>query len=204
MENTDNTQLKLPKTPYSLFEGWLDLAAKSEPNDSNAMSLATVNEDGRPSNRMVLLKGLDERGLVFYTNSQSRKGEQLEYNQSAAVCFHWKSLRKQVRVEGLIEEVSSDEANEYYNSRHRGSRIGAWASKQSQPLESIEQLKHFVENYEQKFEDKENIPRPSHWKGYRVKPDYFEFWIDGEYRLHQRYLYQLNESGDWETGMLYP
>lgn len=192
-----------PSDPYELFKTWSAMAEESEINDPNAMCLATSTPDGKPSARMVLLKGIDDRGFVFYTNIESHKGKQIENNKHAAICFHWKSLRKQVRVEGIIEEVSEEEADAYYNTRHRGSRIGAWASKQSQPLGSYQELKDFVERYESKFEDKENIPRPPYWKGFRIKPNYFEFWIDGDYRLHQRYLYTPTDNG-WDIGMLYP
>lgn len=192
-----------PSDPYDLFKNWLSLAEESEINDPNAMCLATSTPDGRPSARMVLLKGLDERGFVFYTNTDSHKGQQIENNKQAAVCFHWKTLRKQVRVEGIIEEVSEEEADKYYNSRHRGSRIGAWASKQSQPLGNYQELKDFVEDYEEKFKGKKDIPRPPYWKGFRIKPNYFEFWIDGDYRLHERYLYTPSDKG-WDIGMLYP
>ena len=190
--------------PYEMFLEWMTLAEANEPNDPNAMCLATSTEDGRPSARMVLLKGLDERGFVFYTNQTSHKGQQIEANKNAALCFHWKSLRKQVRIEGEIEEVSAEEADAYYKSRHRGSRIGAWASKQSQELGSYGELKDFVEEYEAKFDGQEDIPRPPHWTWFRVKPDYFEFWIDGDYRLHQRYLYRPDGKGGWTQGMLYP
>lgn len=193
-----------PESPYTLLKDWLSMAEAQEINDPNAMCLATVGAEGKPSARMVLLKGLDERGLVFYTNATSRKGQQLEANQNVAVCFHWKSLLKQVRVEGVIEEVSAEEADAYYNTRHRGSRIGAWASKQSQELGNYQELKDFVEDYESKFEGQETIPRPPYWKGFRIKPDYFEFWIDGEYRLHQRHLYTPDGKGGWATKMLYP
>jgi len=190
--------------PYDLFQDWLTLAEKSEMNDPNAMCLATATPDGKPSARMVLLKGLDERGFVFYTNEGSHKGQQIIKNPNAALCFHWKSLRKQVRIEGEIEEVSDEEATAYYNTRHRGSRIGAWASKQSQDLGSYQELKDFVEDYESKFDGQEDIPRPPYWKGFRVKPSYFEFWIDGDYRLHQRHLYTPDGKGGWTTKMLYP
>ena len=193
-----------PANPYDLFGDWLSLAEKEEPNDPNAMCLATATSDGKPSARMVLLKGIDERGFVFYTNDGSRKGEQIKNNHHAAICFHWKTLRKQVRVEGVIEQVSDEEADAYYNTRHRGSRVGAWASKQSQPLGSYDELKKFVEDYEKKFDGQDNIPRPDYWNGYRIKPDYFEFWIDGDYRLHQRYLYTPNTEGNWTINMLYP
>lgn len=197
-------KFKAPANPYELFKEWLALAEDNEVNDPNAMCLATATADGRPSARMVLLKGLDERGFVFYTNMGSHKGQQIDVNKNAALCFHWKSLRKQVRIEGEIEEVSAKEADAYYESRHRGSRIGAWASKQSQSLDSYDELKNFVEDYEAKFEGQEDIPRPPYWKGFRVKPNYFEFWIDGDYRLHQRYLYTPKDNGDWDIGMLYP
>jgi pyridoxamine 5'-phosphate oxidase len=203
-QNTQSEQsLTPPINPYDLFQEWLALANKSEINDPNAMCLATSSQDGQPHARMVLLKELDENGFVFYTNATSAKGEQIENNKKAAICFHWKSLRKQVRVEGVIEEVSAAQADAYYNTRHRGSRIGAWASKQSQPLESYQTLKNFVEEYEGKFENQEDIPRPAHWKGYRIKPDNIEFWIDGDYRLHQRYLYTKSDDA-WTMGMLYP
>ncbi|HPF78230.1 MAG TPA: pyridoxamine 5'-phosphate oxidase [Alphaproteobacteria bacterium] len=193
-----------PANPYDLFREWLALAESKEINDPNAMSLATSTPDGKPSVRIVLLKGLDDDGLVFYTNGNSRKGSQIGHNAQVAVCFHWKSLLKQVRVEGTVEEVSDEEADAYYSSRHRGSRVGAWASKQSQPLGSYNELKKFVEEYETKFEGQTNIPRPPYWTGYRIKPDYFEFWIDGEYRLHQRHLYTPDGKGGWTTTMLYP
>ena len=193
-----------PENPYDLFKEWLSLAEEHEINDPNAMCLATTTPDGKPSARIVLLKGLDENGLIFYTNANSQKGKQIEDNKNAALCFHWKTLLKQVRVEGIIEEISDAEADAYYSSRHRSSRVGAWASKQSQELGSHQELKTFVEEYEEKFEGEENIPRPPYWKGFRIKPNYFEFWIDGEYRLHQRHLYTPNENGGWTTKMLYP
>lgn len=193
-----------PANPYDLFKDWLALAEENEINDANAMCLATSTPDGKPSVRMVLLKGLDENGFVFYTNESSYKGQQIINNPNAALCFHWKTLRKQVRVEGVIEEVSEEEATAYYNTRHRGSRIGAWASKQSQELGSYQELKDFVENYETKFKGQEDIPRPDYWKGFRIKPTYFEFWIDGDYRLHQRHLYTPDGNNGWTTKMLYP
>lgn len=193
-----------PANPYDLFEEWLALAEESEINDPNAMCLATATTTGKPSARMMLLKGIDKDGFVFYTNNQSHKGEQILNNKNAALCFHWKSLRKQVRVEGIIEEVSDEEADEYYHSRHRSSRVGAWASKQSSPLSSYDALEKFVEKYQAEFKGKNDIPRPPYWKGYRVKPENIEFWIDGDYRLHQRYLYTKNDDTNWTIGMLYP
>jgi len=196
----------LPDNPYTFFEQWLKEAQEKELNDPNAMCLATATPDGVPSARMVLLKGLDELGFVFYTNGTSRKGGEIDRNKNAALCFHWKSLLRQVRVEGEIEEVSPQEADAYYNTRHRGSRIGAWASKQSQPLGSYDELKEFVEDYEAKFEGEETIPRPPYWKGFRVKPRSIEFWIDGEYRLHERYVFKpiKGEENGWQRHMLYP
>ncbi|NQZ15015.1 MAG: pyridoxamine 5'-phosphate oxidase [Alphaproteobacteria bacterium] len=195
---------ELPDNPYELFSDWLGQAEQSEPNDPGAMCLATSTPEGKPSARMVLLKGLDERGFVFYTNADSRKGQEILSNPYASVCFHWKSLLKQVRVEGELEEVSEDEADAYYNTRHRGSRVGAWASKQSQSLGSYDELKEFVESYESKFEGQEDIPRPPYWKGFRIKPTSIEFWIDGEYRLHERYVFTPEENGAWKRHMLYP
>lgn len=197
-------QIKLPENPYTLFQDWLSMAEENEPNDPNAMCLATSTKDGIPSARMVLLKGLDNRGFVFYTNSESDKGNQINNNPQAAICFHWKSLRKQVRVQGQVVEISEEEADEYYKTRHRGSRIGAWASKQSRPLKDMEELKKFTEEYEESFKDKEDIPRPEYWKGFRIIPNKIEFWIDGEYRLHQRYVYTPDGDGNWAIGMLYP
>ncbi len=208
MTKSDNKEapegFEAPENPYDLFKDWLTLAEDNEINDPNAMCLATATPDGKPSARMVLLKGLDERGFVFYTNDTSRKGEQINENKNAAICFHWKTLQKQVRVEGVIEQVSAEEADKYYNTRHRGSRVGAWASKQSQELGSYDELKKFVEGYEEEFKDRETIPRPPYWNGFRLKPNYIEFWIDGEYRLHQRYLYEPDGNGGWTTKMLYP
>ena len=195
---------ELPDNPYELFSDWLGQAEQSEPNDPGAMCLATSTPEGKPSARMVLFKGLDERGFVFYTNADSRKGQEILSNPYASVCFHWKSLLKQVRVEGELEEVSEDEADAYYNTRHRGSRVGAWASKQSQSLGSYDELKEFVESYESKFEGQEDIPRPPYWKGFRIKPTSIEFWIDGEYRLHERYVFTPEENGAWKRHMLYP
>ncbi|MEM8834023.1 MAG: pyridoxamine 5'-phosphate oxidase [Pseudomonadota bacterium] len=199
---TDN--LLKENNPYTVFQKWLAMAEDSELNDPNAMCLATSSKNGIPSARMVLLKGLDERGFVFYTNADSDKGEQLKENPQAAVCFHWKSLRKQVRVQGEIVEVSEEEADAYYNTRHRGSRVGAWASKQSRPLKNIDELKKFVEGYEEEFEGRDDIPRPDYWKGFRIIPNSIEFWIDGDYRLHERYLYTKDSDGNWTVGMLYP
>lgn len=189
--------------PYESFATWLELAKTAELNDPNAMNLATADARGRPSNRMVLLNGLDERGFIFYTNSGSRKGIQLTENPFAALCFHWKTLRKQVRIEGHVEMVSDAEADAYYNSRPRQSRIGAWASQQSRPLPDYQDLKDAVAKYEKEFEGRDDIPRPPYWNGYRVVPDRIEFWIDGEYRLHRRYIY-IPDATAWSVHMINP
>lgn len=204
MQQTLRTpQDNLTDNPYDLFHEWMKEAEKQELSDPNAMALATADKNGIPSVRIVLAKGVDERGFVFYTNAGSEKGQDLADNPNAALNFHWKSLRRQVRVVGTVEHVSDEEADAYYDSRHWSSRVGAWASKQSQPLGSYEELQTFVQEYEQKFDGMDSIPRPDYWKGYRVKPETIEFWIDGEYRLHRRYLYTL-DGGNWTHQMLYP
>jgi len=188
--------------PIALFEKWLAAAGKSEPNDPHAMSLATVDEDDLPDVRIVLLKGLDARGFVFYTNSESAKGEQLREQGKAALCFHWKSQKRQVRVRGEVEKVSEQESDAYFASRARGSRIGAWASDQSRPVSGREALMTKTAEVEARFEG-EDVPRPDHWYGWRVKPDYIEFWQDGAFRLHDRIVFR--PAGDsWSKTRLYP
>lgn len=189
--------------PLKTFGQWLEEAKATEINDHNAMSLATSDKKGRPSNRMVLLNGHDERGFVFYTNAQSEKGNDISENPFAALCFHWKTLRRQVRIEGRVEEVTSAESDTYYKSRPRLSRIGAWASQQSRELPGYDDLKTAVASYEKKYEGNDDIPRPDYWKGFRVVPDKIEFWIDGEFRLHRRYVFERNGNG-WKTFMIYP
>lgn len=188
--------------PYRLFAQWLDDATRSEPNDANALALATVDENGLPDVRMVLLKGFDERGFVFYTNFESQKGQQVLGAMKAAMCFHWKSLRRQVRVRGAVEQVSDAEADEYYASRPRGSRIGAWASKQSRPLESRFALEKAVAEYTAKFAIGE-IPRPEHWSGFRIVPQSIEFWHDRPFRLHDRVRF-TRATDAWDKTRLYP
>ena len=189
--------------PHALFETWFAEARASEPNDAEAMTLATANADGAPSARMVLLKRHDARGFAFYTNSQSRKGDELAANPRAALVFHWKSLRRQVRIEGPIEPVPAEEADAYFASRSRDSRIGAWASDQSQPLESREV---FEARYERLVADHEGreVGRPPHWWGYRLVPERIEFWSDRPHRLHERRLFTLEQDGGWAEGLLYP
>lgn len=190
--------------PFELFREWLVDAEKSEVNDPNALALATVDPDGLPNVRMVLLKGFDERGFVFYTNFESAKGRELLSAGKAAMCFHWKSLRRQVRIRGRVEQVPDAEADEYYQSRPRGSRIGAWASKQSRPLESRFALEKEVAKFTAKFAIGE-IPRPDHWSGMRLVPTSIEFWHDRPFRLHDRVVFlRSDENADWSKDRLYP
>lgn len=190
--------------PFALFEDWLKAARDKEINDPNAMAISTADADGFPDVRMVLLKDVDPRGFVFYTNTESQKGRQLAENQRAALCFHWKSLRRQVRVRGLATQVSNEEADAYFNSRARDSRIGAWASKQSRPLESRFALEKAVAGYAAKFNIGE-IPRPEFWTGYRIQPLRLEFWRDRAFRLHDRLVFEREEiSAPWRTTRLYP
>ena len=188
--------------PHALFEEWLGAARSSEPNDPEAMALATADEAGRPSVRMVLLKGHDQRGFVFYTNLDSRKGGALAGNPNAALLFHWKSLRRQVRVEGSVEAVSAEEADDYFASRARDSQLGAWASDQSRPLDSRATFEARYEQMRERF-DGADIPRPPRWSGFRVVPRRIEFWNDRAHRLHERRLFVRQAEG-WSEGLLYP
>lgn len=193
--------------PFALFTAWFEEAAASEPNDPNAMCLATATPAAAPSARMVLLKGLDApgtpgRGFVFYTNLESRKGGELAANPQVALLFHWKTLGRQVRVEGRVTPVSAEEADAYYASRARGSRVGAWASRQSRPLPSRSDLEAAVEAFDSRFSG-EDIPRPGHWSGFRVTPARLEFWRDMPFRLHERTVFERDGEG-WRSGLLYP
>ena len=188
--------------PESLFAEWLKQAEASEPNDPNAMALATVDGDGLPNLRMVLLKGFDAQGFVFFTNFESAKGRELLAHPKAALLFHWKSLRRQVRVRGPVSRVSDADADAYFMTRARGSRIGAWASQQSRPLESRFALEKAVARYTAKFAIGE-IPRPEYWSGLRLKPVEIEFWQDGAFRLHDRIVFRRKGEG-WEKARLYP
>ncbi|MEA3080514.1 MAG: pyridoxamine 5-phosphate oxidase [Sphingomonadales bacterium] len=188
--------------PFELFDLWFAEARASETNDPEAMSLATADPDGRPSVRIVLLKGHGPDGFVFYTNQRSRKGEELAANPNAALLFHWKSLRRQVRIEGKANPVSASEADSYFASRSRDSQLGAWASDQSQPLASRAEFEARYEATRQKFEGGD-VPRPPHWGGYRVTPDRIEFWTDRPHRLHERRLFTRAGEG-WTEGLLYP
>ena len=191
------------ENPFALFAEWLAEATANEPNDPNAMALATVDEAGMPDVRMVLLKGFDQTGFVFYTNLHSEKGRQLAAVPKAAICFHWKSLRRQVRVRGDVEAVTADEADAYFQSRPRLSRIGAWASEQSRPLESRFALEKAVAVYTARFAAGK-IPRPPHWSGFRILPQAIEFWRDGAFRLHDRVRFSRTHAGGWSRTTLFP
>jgi pyridoxamine 5'-phosphate oxidase len=189
------------ESPINIFQSWFDEAKKSGMKEPTAMNLATVSADGKPSSRIVLLKAFDERGFVFYTNSLSRKGKQIAGNPNAAINFFWMDLMKQVRIEGVLQAVSTAESDEYYNSRDHGSKIGAWASKQSEVMSSKAELLKRVAEFEVKFGF--NPPRPAHWHGYRLVPNYFEFWQEGKFRLHDRDIYELAQDS-WKHCKLYP
>ena len=188
--------------PLEIFDRWFAEARASEPNDPDAMTLATADPAGRPSARVVLLKGHGPEGFVFYTNEQSAKGKQLAGNPNAALVLHWKSLRRQVRIEGSVERVTDAEADAYFASRARDSQLGAWASEQSRPLDRRETFEQQFEKVKQRYEGKD-VPRPPHWGGYRVIPDRIEFWIDRPHRLHERRLF-VRDDGGWSEGLLYP
>jgi pyridoxamine 5'-phosphate oxidase len=205
MSDTELTSGDFADAPelFRLFATWLEDATKSEINDPNGVALATVDGDGMPDVRMVLLKGFDEAGFVFYTNFESAKGQEILGSMKAAMCFHWKSLRRQVRIRGPVEIVSDAEADAYYATRPRGSRIGAWASKQSRPLESRFALEKAVAEYTARYALGE-IPRPRHWSGFRIVPQAMEFWHDRPFRLHDRIAFSRNAEGGWDKTRLYP
>ena len=190
--------------PLELFKVWMDEAKKTELNDPNALALATSNQNNFPSVRMVLLKDFNKNGFVFYTNLNSQKSNELQDNPNAAMCFHWKSLLRQVRINGIIKKVSNDIADEYYNSRGYESRIGAWASNQSSTLNNRDELLQSIEKYKKKYNDEDKVPRPTHWSGWNLNPVSIEFWLDGDSRIHERLKYTKNEKGSWNKSLLSP
>lgn len=188
--------------PYIIFDSWYADARATELNDSNAMTIATVDANGRPSARMVLLKGHGRDGFIFYTNQTSRKAQDIAANPHAAILFHWKSQRRQIRIEGRLDSVADAMADAYFATRSRDSQLGAWASDQSQPLDSRATFEARVAEMQARFDGGE-VPRPPYWSGYRLSPDYFEFWQDRAHRLHERRIF--TKAGDgWEEGLLYP
>jgi len=189
--------------PFALFDAWFAEAKASEPNDAEAMALATADASAMPSVRMVLLKGHGPEGFDFYTNEESNKGRELEENAFAALLFHWKSLRRQVRIEGWVDRIPDEEADAYFASRSRESQLGAWASDQSRPLENREIFERRYQNMVREF-DGRPVPRPPHWGGFRVVPQIIEFWQDRPHRLHERRLFLTQDDGSWHEGLLYP
>lgn len=189
--------------PFELFKIWLEEASKKEINDPNALSLATTNSRNEPSVRMVLLKGLSKNGFVFYTNLNSPKSSDLKNNPKAAMCFHWKSLERQVRIVGSLTQVTDKEADQYYNSRPYESRIGAWASDQSKVMKRREDFLKKIDEFKKKFKDEKNLPRPKHWSGWCLDPSSIEFWLGDKYRIHERLKYH-KVSSNWKKEILYP
>jgi pyridoxamine 5'-phosphate oxidase len=190
--------------PFELFERWFDEAKKKEINDPNALALGTASKNGIPSVRMVLLKGFDKEGFVFYTNLNSQKGIQIKENPNATMCFHWKSLLRQIRIVGVLSKVSEETADRYYNSRGYESRIGAWASKQSSVLKNRDELIVSLEKFRKKYSKNERVPRPNHWSGFNLKPSSIEFWLDGDNRIHERLKYTLDDNNNWIKSLLSP
>lgn len=204
MMNARNADFVQAQDPISLFEKWMAEAEKTELNDPNAMSIATVDHDGLPNVRIVLLKDFDARGFTFYTNFESQKGQEILAHKKVALCFHWKSQRRQIRARGPVEIVTAAEADDYYNSRSRGSRIGAWASDQSRPLDSRETLIDRSKEVEARFDGQDIFERPPHWSGFRLIPQEIEFWQDGEFRLHDRVRFTASDQGLWSGQRLFP
>ena len=189
--------------PFELFKEWFDEAKKTELNDPNAVALGTSDDRGYNSVRMVLLKDFNDTGFVFYTNFNSAKGSDIKKNPNISMCFHWKSLLRQIRIEGAAEQVSDAEADEYYSSRKYESRIGAWASNQSSEISNRKELTDSIRNFKSKYPEQNNVPRPKNWSGWRLKPRSIEFWLDGEFRIHERLKY-IKEKSDWKKILLSP
>ena len=190
--------------PFKLFGEWFNKAKETEINDPNALALATADENGAPSVRMVLLKDFSKKGFVFYTNLESKKSGDIKNNPNVSMCFHWKSLLRQIRIVGTISSVSNEEADNYYNSRAYGSRIGAWASKQSTVLKNRDELYKSIDNFKKKFPDEKNVPRPNYWSGWILSPNEIEFWLDGDNRIHQRLKYIKSNDNNWKKVLLSP
>ena len=190
--------------PFELFEKWFLEAKKKEINDPNALALGTATKLGIPSVRMVLLKGFDKNGFIFYTNLNSQKGNEIKENPKATMCFHWKSLLRQIRIVGTLSQVDDKIADEYYSSRAYESRIGAWASRQSSILKSRDELLNTIEKFKEKYNDKNKVPRPKYWSGWNLKPFSIEFWLDGENRIHERLKYNLDKNSKWVKTLLSP
>ena len=190
--------------PIILFKEWFNEAKKTEINDPNAVSLATADKKGFPDARMVLLKNFSSKGFIFYTNFNSKKSTDLKDNPNAALCFHWKSLLRQIRILGKILKVSDKEADEYFATRSYGSRIGAWASKQSSILKNRDELYKSIKDYKKKYQGENNVPRPDYWSGWNLNPNSIEFWLDGEDRIHQRLKYIKKDNGNWDKFLLNP
>ena len=190
--------------PFKLFGEWFNMAKETEINDPNALALATADKNGAPSVRMVLLKDFSEKGFVFYTNLESKKSGDIKNNPNVSMCFHWKSLLRQIRIVGTISSVSNEEADNYFNSRAYGSRIGAWASKQSTVLKNRDELYKSIDNFKKKFPDEKNVPRPNYWSGWILSPNEIEFWLDGNNRIHQRLKYIKSNDNNWKKVLLSP
>ena len=190
--------------PFELFDKWYEAAKKKEINDPNALALATSSKNNVPSVRMVLLKDFSKNGFVFYTNLNSQKGNEIKENPSVSMCFHWKSLLRQVRINGKVTPVQNTVADKYYSSRAYESRIGAWASNQSSILNDRQELINSIDKFKEKFNEKDNVPRPNHWSGWNLKPDSIEFWLDGDNRIHERLKFLLNSDGSWKKVLLSP
>ena len=192
------------ENPIDLFKEWFSQAKKTEINDPNALALSTSDSKGVSSLRMVLLKDYNKNGFIFYTNLNSKKSKDIKINPNASMCFHWKSLLRQIRITGLVSKVTEDEADKYYNSRNYGSKIGAWASNQSSTLKNREELYKSIEDYKKKYPDENNVPRPDYWSGWNLRPTSIEFWLNGKDRIHQRLIYTKKEDQSWEKFLLNP